>query len=349
MEVSQNKESRIVSWLLNIHIFHKLLLLNTSIIILTWLVISIITLWHVHNFPGEIHLDLLIFFAIAGLTIASSITWLVFRFSLNPLDRLQTAFNDVQSGKKNTRISSANYSDKRFSRLIGSFNQMVTRIEGDSQRLHLQSGKILMAQEEERKRVARELHDEAAQSLTSILVRLRLLERSQDVEEAHREVQELRKLTSNTLDEIRRIALQLRPKILDDLGLESALSWQVENYSRAYATQINLQVTGLEGRLPSDLELVLYRVVQEALTNVAKYAHAKHISITLTGDKNNLELKVSDDGEGFEASMLPVDAPHGLGLLGMRERLMMVGGKLTVSSEPGKGTQIIAQIPLEYQ
>ena len=164
--------------------------------------------------------------------------------------------------------------DDRFDQLNGTFNQMLGQLENDRRQLHRLSGAILQAQEDERQRVARELHDETAQSLTSLLLRLRLLERSQTPEEARAHVQELRALTSQALDDVRRVALELRPKILDDLGLGAALAWRVNELNSVPGMRAALHVDQLGNRLPRSVELVLFRVAQEALTNVVRHAHA---------------------------------------------------------------------------
>lgn len=346
MGASQNHKLKVLVGLLRIPLFYKILLANSIVFVLAWAVGSIITLWHVQTSPGASHLDLIIFFVVAGIVLGCFVNWLVLKLALNPLERLQSAVNEVQRGGLGTRIDAGKYSDERFDRLIATFNQMLAAMEQDSQRLHLQSGEILQAQEEERKRVARELHDETAQSLTSLLVRLRLLERSQDPEEARGQVRELRELTAHTLDEIHRIALELRPKILDDLGLGAALGWRIEEFNTTYSLRTNLKIIGFEGRLPGNLELVFYRVAQEALTNVARYAQAKQVNVILKRDEDRLELEVWDDGVGFNVAQIPAEHPRGLGLLGMRERLALVGGDLVVESKPGKGTRILARAPL---
>jgi two-component system sensor histidine kinase UhpB len=208
------------------------------------------------------------------------------------------------------------------------------------------SSQVLEAHEGERKRIARELHDDTAQALTSILVRLRLLERSARDEDVLKNVEELRDLTSGALDSVRRMAMDLRPAALDDLGLVPALHAYAEKYSRTWPVSMNVSVTNLSRRLPADVELVLYRVVQEALSNVAKHASASNASVSLRGSRNEVTLRIEDDGVGFVAAdVTPVDG-SGLGLFGMRERLALVGGELEIQSSKGQGTTIVARVPL---
>ena len=208
------------------------------------------------------------------------------------------------------------------------------------------SSRILTAHEEERKRIARELHDDTAQAITSILVRLRLLERSTEDAEVLKNVEELRDLTSGALDSVRRMAMDLRPASLDDLGLVPALQSYAEQFSQSTPIAVSLEVEGLGRRLPRDVELVLYRVFQEALTNVSKHTSAKTALVQLKRRRNEVTLVIKDNGEGFDPGEFSPTRGSGLGLFGMRERLTLVGGSVEVESEKGKGTKIEARVPL---
>jgi signal transduction histidine kinase len=213
-------------------------------------------------------------------------------------------------------------------------------------RIKKMSSQILTAHEAERKRIARELHDDTAQALTSILVRLRLLERSTEDDELLRNVDELRELTSGALDSVRRMAMDLRPAALDDLGLVPALQSYAEKYSRNWRIGVTVSVNGLVRRLPPDVEVVLYRVVQEALANVAKHASASSALVSLSRRHNEVTLVVTDDGAGFDPDDGPRTNGSGLGLFGMRERLALVSGDVRVQSARGEGTRITARVPL---
>jgi signal transduction histidine kinase len=208
------------------------------------------------------------------------------------------------------------------------------------------SSQVLAAHEGERKRIARELHDDTAQALTSILVRLRLLERSARDEEVLQNVEELRELTSGALDSVRRMAMDLRPAALDDLGLAPAVQTYVERYAETWPVRATVHVDRLHRRLPAEVELVLYRVMQEALTNIAKHASASAAAVSLSRGRNKVTLTIKDDGVGFELTDRPRLDGSGLGLFGMRERLALVGGELDVQSTKGEGTVITASVPL---
>ena len=213
-------------------------------------------------------------------------------------------------------------------------------------RLRQMSSQVLTAQEEERKRIARELHDDTAQALTSVLVRLRLLERSAAGDERLRAgITELRDLTGETLEGVRRMAIDLRPPMLDDLGLEAALQAFVQDFSHRWPVKAKFTSSRL-GRLPPEVELVLYRIVQEALSNVAKHANASWAEARLTRRGRSLRLVIEDDGCGFDVEATMGSRGSGLGLFGMEERLALIGGSVQVESAVGRGTRISVEAPL---
>jgi signal transduction histidine kinase len=230
--------------------------------------------------------------------------------------------------------------------VLGELSSALSDARQYHSRIQEMSSQVLTAHEAERRRIARELHDDTAQALTSILVRLHLLERSTKDEEVLGNVEELRDLTSGALDSVRRMAMDLRPAALDDLGLVPALQTYAEKYSQSWPVRVRMSVDGLSRRLPADVELVLYRVVQEALTNIAKHASASSAIVSLSRRRNEVTLNVEDDGVGFEVDDGRQTNGSGLGLFGMRERLALVGGDLQIESARGGGTRITARVPL---
>jgi two-component system sensor histidine kinase UhpB len=336
----------LVRRLLRIPLFYKILLANSAIVALGAIAGTIITVWHVRAFPGDLHYQLIAFFAGVGLAISFAVNYLALKLALDPLDQIQSAVDQVRRGRRDVRLDAGALSDERFDRLAATFNQMLDALEQDARQLHQLSQATLQAQEEERQRVARELHDEAAQALTSLLLRLRLLERADNPADARQHIQELRALTAGALEDVRRIALELRPTILDDLGLAAALSWRVDEFNAAGAARATLQVAYIDGRLPRPIELICYRVAQEALTNVARHARAQCVRIALRQEDGQLALEIRDDGRGFDAAAIGADRACGLGLRGMRERLALVGGELTIDSQPGRGTLVQARVRL---
>jgi signal transduction histidine kinase len=201
--------------------------------------------------------------------------------------------------------------------------------------------RVVSAQELERERLARELHDETGQALTSILLGLKSVEDAKSASEASAATGELRELVVTTLQDVRRLAVELRPKALDDFGLVSALERLVETFHEQTGIEVDLEPRLGEERLPSDVETTLYRITQEALTNVVKHAQARHVSIVLTRRDGSVSAVIEDDGRGFTAG----SGGDGLGLLGMRERIALVGGRLEVESSPGSGTTLSIEVP----
>jgi signal transduction histidine kinase len=204
--------------------------------------------------------------------------------------------------------------------------------------------RVVDAQELERKRLARELHDETGQALTSILLELKALEQQFGSEQGRDAVASLRERVVRTLHDVRRLAVELRPAALDDFGLVSAVERLVDTFREQSGLEVDLESGGLGAeRLPSEVETVLYRIVQEALTNVVKHSDASRVSILLTRRNGGAAAIVEDDGHGFDAQER---GGSGLGLVGMRERVALVGGRFQIESAAGTGTTLVAEVPL---
>lgn len=206
--------------------------------------------------------------------------------------------------------------------------------------------RVITAQEEERKRIARELHDETSQSITSIIIGLTLLHDHELSKEMKQKIAEIKEVTQQTLDEIHYISWSLRPSVLDDLGLLPAIKKYRMEYMKKYDIDVDIQVIGLKRlRLSSLLEVTIYRVIQEALTNAARHADAENISIILKYSKGIVTVIIEDDGKGFDVNhILNADLTKDhLGLKGMQERIESIGGKLVIESNKGIGTTIYVQ------
>lgn len=210
--------------------------------------------------------------------------------------------------------------------------------------------KIILAQEEERKRIARELHDEIGQSLTALVMSLGSTEEAISPDDHVRaRLAEIRTRMAQILEEIRRLMVDLRPSLLDDLGLIPAIGWFAETHLARAQVEPLVEVVGFKKRLPPDIETALFRVVQEAITNIVKHARACRATIRLEFRETSVLGTVEDDGKGFD----PLQARHvaergtGLGLLGMEERVGLLGGSLSIESSPGGGTRLTLKIPLD--
>ena len=207
--------------------------------------------------------------------------------------------------------------------------------------------KLLSAQEDERKRVARELHDETAQQLAALSIGLETAALANPgVSLTH-----LRELAASALGEVHRLILDLRPAVLDDLGLRSALEWCADRTLRAKGVTVRCEYSGLEGRLPWELETAVFRAAQEALNNIARHSKAETVLLQLQIHDGRLQLDVEDDGQGFELASIPPPGVNtrGLGLMGMRERVEVLGGTLTIDSTSGQGTHLRLEVPLPQE
>ncbi len=199
--------------------------------------------------------------------------------------------------------------------------------------------KLFTAQEEERARISRDLHDQVGQSLTAILLGINAV----SAQGSSERIEYLKTLTSQAIEDVRRLSRALRPALLDELGLEVAL----KRFARELAVQSDIDVdvlVRLSANPDHSAEIVIYRVVQEALTNVVRHAKAQHVSVIITAADERMQITIEDNGIGFEPENL--DGTRNLGLVGMRERLELLGGSLHIESSPGRGTAISARIPL---
>jgi two-component system, NarL family, sensor histidine kinase DevS len=203
--------------------------------------------------------------------------------------------------------------------------------------------RVVAGQEVERRRLARELHDETGQALTSILLGLRAVDEADDADHVAKAVSELRALVVATLQDVRRLAVQLRPKALDDFGLGPALERLVQTFSESSGISVDVETRLGDDRLPSDVETTVYRIVQEALTNVVKHAAANRVSVLVVRRESVVAAVVEDDGRGFDPDAARDDS---LGLDGMRERVELHEGRMIVESSPGAGTTIQIEVPL---
>ncbi|HLM10372.1 MAG TPA: sensor histidine kinase [Thermoleophilaceae bacterium] len=233
---------------------------------------------------------------------------------------------------------------EEIDRLSHSFQRLLDRIEEERRR----SGSLAMrAQEDERRRLARDLHDEVNQALTAILLRLEALSQDAPNERAG-EVAELKRLVNQAMEELLTLARQLRPSALDDHGLVPALDAQLKRFGARTGMEVRLRTEGDPDALPEDVQTALYRITQEALANAGRHAGATVVEVDVTADGDRVDLRIRDDGAGFDPSAVArggSDGPGaGLGLGGMAERARLVSGELDVRSAPGGGTTVTMRI-----
>nr|WP_256257559.1 MULTISPECIES: PAS domain S-box protein [unclassified Paenibacillus] len=217
----------------------------------------------------------------------------------------------------------------------------VTELKRVQEELQTMMNRVMQIQEEERRRFSRELHDGIGQSLFSLIIQMDRLIGQSGEGEAVRELEKLRRLVSGIMEEVRGLAWEIRPSVLDDLGVVPAIRTFTENYQSHYGIQVRLDC-GLRTRLGLQEETTIYRIIQEALTNVAKYADVSEAAVTLRETEAEVEVTVEDQGQGFSKRAA---GAKGVGLFSMEERARGVGGTLTVSSTLGRGTQVRLKLP----
>jgi signal transduction histidine kinase len=230
------------------------------------------------------------------------------------------------------------------------YTRRLERLSEDAQsELRQLSQHVVRVQEHERKSISRELHDEVGQMLTGLRMELANLDgpAMQQSTADYQRLQEAKRLTERTLQCVRNLSMVLRPSMLDDLGLSPAVSWQAKEFSRRSGIPVDVVIDGEVDGVPDELRTCVYRVIQEALTNAARHAHASRIRVSVRRQSDRLTLVIEDDGVGF--SVQRGRGRHGLGLVGMKERIQELSGNVRIESSPGKGTRILAIIPVQEE
>jgi len=262
-----------------------------------------------------------------------ALTFVLLRRAFGALSTVTSTMRDLDPLEPGRRVPVVG--GPQIAGLARAFNDMLARLEHERRESARQA---LSVQEGERQRVARELHDEVGQVFTAIMLQIESAAAHAPAD-LHDELEELRETARTGAIDVRRIAARLRPEALEDLGLRSALSALVS----AFAEQTNIQTEKtleMPGQLDREQELVVYRVAQEALTNVARHARASRVEVSLRREDGQVVLRVSDDGQGLPLSAMR--SSHGI--RGMRERAMLIGARLTLSN-PGRGTDVVLQVP----
>lgn len=264
-----------------------------------------------------------------------------------PISRLAQAAHAVSQGNF-IKWETPFWARDEIGALGNAFNHMSEELKRKEDIREQLLAKIISAQEDERKRIARELHDETGQALTTMMVDLKCIEDSCKDSQIIERIGELRALTAQTLDEVHHLASALRPSLLDDHGLVAALQKHIRDYSTKMNINIDSQINLYGEYLSPDIETTVFRIIQEALTNIAKYAESKNVSIIVGYRDSSLIAIIEDDGTGFDVDRI-MSSPNdkNLGLLGMSERALLIGGKIVIESEPGAGTTIFLEVPLK--
>ena len=324
--------------LMGLSIFYKILIANTLIIVAG----AVVGTWLTQELHNRSAPQLIVIFILMGIILSIAVNFLILKAALQPLAALQETVEAVYRGDFMARVVRTPLGDPVITRLRDTLNSMLEELSSSHKRLEELSTRVLGAQEEERKRVARELHDETSQALTFLMIELKMLEKGKP-EDREKRVADLRAYTSQILDGVRRLTLELRPSDLDELGLIPALRSYTSEYTEKFNIDIDFQVTGFRGRPPSNVEVVLYRVVQEALTNVVKHSGATSVWISMGREDDSVVVTIRDNGCGFNMDEVMKSKERGLGFFGMRERMSTIGGELEINTAPDQGTEVVAK------
>lgn len=274
---------------------------------------------------------------------------LVTGLEINPL--MDKRIIRLDGEVRDVEIAEASFYDKGSIAVLAVLRDVTDRkraereVRESHEQLRRLSVSLQAVREEEKARIARELHDELGQALTGLKMDLAQLvtQLTPEQQVALRHANAMKALIESTVASVRRLATELRPLMLDDLGLLSTVEWLVNDFSRRTGIAVDLTIPELEFEVDSEVSTALFRVLQESLTNVARHAGANRVRVALSGTDRDVQLAVHDNGKGFSAS--PEIAPKTFGLIGMRERASMLGGGLAVHSNPGAGTSIVMNVP----
>lgn len=311
---------------------------------------------------GHLNLFAFVTVIVLAVTLSGGISFLMLRRAFQPFHELQHVLAKIHDGHPRAQATLGRISDPDIKHFSNALNQMLNRldenarvIQEDQHQLQLMTARVINAQENERKRIARELHDEASQSLTAMIMGLegaRSIAETVNSSVLETKLTALKELAANTLEELRKLALDLRPTMLDDLGLIPAVRWCARQGSEAAGFEFKFELENLSEneRLAPEVETCLFRIAQESLTNIIKYANATQVTIRLIRKENGeIFMSVLDNGCGFDLSEARVRAYNGghLGLFDIEERAALLGGHVRIITRKGEssGTCIYISIP----
>jgi two-component system sensor histidine kinase UhpB len=271
---------------------------------------------------------------VAGLAVTVAANALLLRRAVAPLERLAQRMDTVDLLRPGQRLQVGR--DDEVGRVVHAFNEMLDRLESERQR---SARRVLAAQEAERVGIARDLHDEVGQLLTGVLLELNSI--AEATPEHRREIDGTKETVRRALDEVRRISSELRPEMLEHLGLVSALTELTTTFGRVSGIDVERDLDPSLPKLAAETELAIYRIAQESLTNIARHSNASHVTVGLEHGPDSIVLCVGDDGRGFDGSK---PEEHG-GLRSMRERALLVGGALAIKESPRGGVEVRLEVP----
>ncbi len=327
-----------VGRLLRVPLAGKLAGANALIVVVALVVATLVR----EEVGADPRLTLIIVGALVGSAVANFILVVL---ALRPLADLEATARRIWRGDLSARVPSSPLAGGDLARVGGAVNVLLDGLATDRARLRDLASRVIRAGDEERSHIARELHDSTAQSLAALLLELSLVMREAHDAEGTQRLERIRRIAADVLDEVRMLAHTVHPRVLDDLGLGAALQHLSRESEARASVRVEVVVEDSAAEIGREVSSVLYRVAQEALNNAVKHANATTVLLRAGVNAHVARLEVSDDGVGFR----PEDAESrrpGMGLFTMRERMALVDGTLEVESAPGRGTRVIARVPL---
>jgi len=292
----------------------------------------------------------ILLFALAGLIVSVVLNVWIVRAALHPMLELRQFISGYENGLSYDHGIALSNPDPDTGRLAVALGSLIQQLETSNRQLRAISERAIHAQETERKRIARSLHDDTGQALTTLIINLERLEGHTFLEdlETKAKLAEARQLAQSTLNELRKIIHGLRPAILDDLGLAPAIRWYARSNLEAAGIQVDVKVPEQALPLTAELNTALFRIAQEAVNNIARHSRAEKAAISLAVNGAGICLRIDDDGRGFHSAGDTGEAIRlrQWGLVGIQERVELIGGHFSLVSEPGKGTCLKVDVPL---
>jgi two-component system sensor histidine kinase UhpB len=350
---------RLRGWLRGLSVFEKVIVANSVIISLG----TLFGWWVTQHDPETYHYLIDTAFITLAVLVGLAINFMLLRAAFAPLREVMTTIRAVERGDLEARAAVSPL-DADAEALARAFNGMLDQLNRQRDET---AGRVLQAQEQERRRLALELHDQTGQSLTALSLHISAVAArldgatSEAARQARTQLEQLNAVAESTLYEVQQLAKQLRPPLLDDLGLVAALRWLAQDGSDRLGTKVSMRLSGSVARgapaansaaprLPAPIETALFRIAQESLTNAVRHGHASRVAVLLRQTPTYVSLLVADDGDGF--SVLPHQerfAGGGTGLDGMAERARLLGGHLAIRSRPGGGCAVRVSVPIERE
>ncbi|MCL4544697.1 MAG: sensor histidine kinase [Chloroflexi bacterium] len=345
----QPRAVRLRDFLRDLPLFQKLLIANTALVALG----TVFGYWFTRHHATQTNAWWTVVVGVSSVAVSLLINSVILRAALSAIEPLRQTVEQVRRGNRSARVQRPFFSDPDLDRLGQTLNRLLDTVEVQQHELETQlrrvqalSAAVIRAQEQERRRIALELHDEASQALTAIIVGHRVIDQLEDIKEVRKQSRALRELTAATLDDLHRLIVELRPSLLEERGLGPAVRWHASEFSHRFGIPVQVRVDGLQERLSAEIETGLFRIVQEALTNIARHAQARHVRVLLQRITAGIMVIVEDDGVGFDVHKVRTEADlPGLGLIGMHERATALHGMCCITSHPGVGTRIEVHIP----